>query len=333
MKKILFPIILALFLAACGNGDNADDGSSAENGALEEITFVLDWTPNTNHTGIYAAQAEGYYEERGLDVNIVLPGEAGAEQTVATGNGDFGISAQENVTQARLQGVDIVSLAAIIQDNTSVLASPEEYGLETPSDLEGQTYGGYGSPIEEETIASIMQADGADISEVDILNIGDTDFFTAVQRDVDFAWIYYGWTGIEAELRDFPLNTIDFTEYSDALNFYTPVLMTNQNLIDSDPETVRAFTEATAEGYQFAMEQPEAAAEHLIEAEPDLDPELVRASQEWLVDVYQGDAPYWGYQAQDVWQNYSDWMYENELIESELDVEQAYTNEFLPGAE
>ncbi|MFC3420081.1 ABC transporter substrate-binding protein [Salinicoccus hispanicus] len=330
MKKVLLPIILALFLSACGSDDS---GSSTETEALQEITFVLDWTPNTNHTGIYAAQAEGFYEERGLDVNIVLPGEAGAEQTVATGNGDFGISAQENVTQARLQGVDIVSLAAIIQDNTSVLASPEEHGLETPSDLEGQTYGGYGSPIEEETIASLMQADDADISEVDILNIGDTDFFTAVQRDVDFAWIYYGWTGVEAELRDFPLNTIDFTEYSEALNFYTPVLITNQNLIDSDPETVEAFTAATAEGYQFAMEQPESAAEHLIEAEPDLDPELVRASQEWLVDVYQSDAQYWGHQSQDVWQNYSDWMYENELIESELDVEAAFTNEFLPGAE
>lgn len=330
MKKVIFPIMLALFLAACGS--DADD-SASDTEALQEITFVLDWTPNTNHTGIYAAQAEGFYEAHGLDVNIVLPGEAGAEQTVATGNGDFGISAQENVTQARLQGVDIVSLAAIIQDNTSVLASPEEYGLEAPSDLEGQTYGGYGSPIEEATIASLMQADDSDINEVDILNIGDTDFFTAVQRDVDFAWIYYGWTGVEAELRDFPLNTIDFTEYSQALNFYTPVLITNEGLIESDPETVQAFTEATAEGYQFAIESPDLAAEHLIEAEPDLDPELVRASQEWLADVYQSDAPYWGHQEQDVWQNYSDWMFENELIESELDVEAAFTNEFLPGSE
>ncbi|GAB3063503.1 ABC transporter substrate-binding protein [Salinicoccus sesuvii] len=330
MKKVLFPVMLAIFLSACGS-DAGDDASDTE--ALREITFVLDWTPNTNHTGIYAAQAEGFYEAHGLDVNIVLPGEAGAEQTVATGNGDFGISAQENVTQARLQGVDIVSLAAIIQDNTSVLASPEEKDLETPADLEGQTYGGYGSPIEEATIASIMQADGADIGEVNNLNIGDTDFFTAVQRDVDFTWIYYGWTGVEAELRDFPLNTIDFTEYSEALNFYTPVLITNEGLIESDPEIVEAFTEATAEGYQFAIESPEAAAEHLIEAEPDLDPDLVRASQEWLADVYQSDAPYWGHQEPEVWQNYSDWMFENELIESELDVEAAFTNEFLPGHE
>ncbi|OZT76915.1 ABC transporter substrate-binding protein [Salinicoccus roseus] len=330
MKKLLSIFIPLLLLAACGgNGD----GGQTEDDGLTEVTFVLDWTPNTNHTGIYAAQAEGYYEEAGLDVEIILPGEAGAEQTVATGNGDFGISAQENVTQARLQDVSIVSLAAIIQDNTSVLASPEEYGLETPSDLEGHTYGGYGSPIEEETIASIMQADDADIENVDIINIGDTDFFTAVQRDVDFAWIYYGWTGVEAELRDFPLNTIDFTEYSDALNFYTPVLITNEEMIENDAETVEAFTEATAKGYQLAMDDPETAAQHLLDAEPDLDEELVMASQEWLTDVYQGDAPYWGHQERDVWENYMNWMYESGLIESELDVDQAFTNEYLPGGE
>ncbi|WP_411843806.1 ABC transporter substrate-binding protein [Salinicoccus sp. HZC-1] len=330
MKKIPFPIVLALLLAACAG---EDAGESADTEELTDVTFVLDWTPNTNHTGIYAAQAEGYYEEHGLDVEIVLPGEAGAEQTVAAGNGDFGISAQENVTQARLQDVPIVSLAAIIQDNTSYLASPEEYGLETPSDLEGHTYGGYGSPIEEETIASIMQADDADIDEVDILNIGDTDFFSAVQRDVDFAWIYYGWTGVEAELRGMPLNIIDFTDYSEALNFYTPVLITNEDLIENDPELVEAFTRATAEGYQLAMDNPEQAAQHLIDAEPDLDEELVMASQDWLADVYQSDAPYWGYQDREVWQNYMAWMYENGLIESELDVDQAFTNEFLPGAD
>lgn len=327
MRRMFYSMIAILFLSACGGGE--DTGSTGEDG-LKDVTFVLDWTPNTNHTGVYAAKAEGYYEEQGLDVEIVLPGEAGAEQTVATGNGDFGISAQENVTQSRLQGVSIVSIAAIIQDNTSYLASPKEYGLETPADLEGHTYGGYGSPIEEETIASIMKADGADIDEVDILNIGETDFFTAVQRDVDFAWIYYGWTGVEAELRDFPLNTISFTEYSDALNFYTPVMITNEKLIEEDPEMVEAFTEATAKGYQLAMDKPEQAAQHLIDAEPDLDEELVMASQKWLTDVYQGDAPYWGHQERDVWQNYMAWMYENELIDSELDVDAAYTNDFLP---
>ncbi len=329
MRRMFYSMVAILFLSACGGGE--DTGSTGEDG-LKDVTFVLDWTPNTNHTGIYAAKAEGYYEEQGLDVEIVLPGEAGAEQTVATGNGDFGISAQENVTQSRLQGVSIVSLAAIIQDNTSYLASPKEYDLETPADLEGQTYGGYGSPIEEETIASIMKADGADISEVDILNIGETDFFTAVQRDVDFAWIYYGWTGVEAELRDFPLNTISFTEYSDALNFYTPVMITNEKLIEEDPEMVEAFTKATAKGYQLAMDEPEQAAQHLIDTEPDLDEELVIASQKWLTDVYQGDAPYWGHQERDVWQNYMAWMYENELIDSELDVDAAYTNDFLPGS-
>ena len=291
---------------------------------------VLDWTPNTNHTGLYVAKNQGYYEEEGLDVEIIQPGQAGADQMVAGGNAQFGVSYQEQVTLARIQDVPIVSIAAVIQHNTSGFASPVSKNIKTPKDFEGKKYGGWGSPVEKAVLESLMNTVGADINKLEIVNVGNTDFFTAVQRDVDFFWIYYGWTGVEAELRNEEINMIYLTDYSEKLDYYTPVLITSEKMIADDPETVEAFMRATAKGYQFAIDNPDQAAEILISMEPDLDAELVKASQQWLSPRYQDDAPRWGEQKREVWQNYADWMLEHNLLEKALDVDAAFTNEFLP---
>ena len=143
---------------------------------LKKITVVLDWTPNTNHTGLYVAKDQGYYEEEGLDVEIIMPGESGADQLVASGKADFGVSYQESITQARIQDVPIVSIAAVIQHNTSGFASPVEKNIISPKDFEGKKYGGWGSPIEESVIASLMKQENANPEEVSIINIGEYRF-------------------------------------------------------------------------------------------------------------------------------------------------------------
>ncbi|MGJ9385862.1 ABC transporter substrate-binding protein [Salipaludibacillus sp. CF4.18] len=343
MKKQLFSIFTILFvMTACGNTNEApsEENVSDENQAngqneqqteeLEEIAMVLDWTPNTNHTGLYVAQAEGYFEEEGLDVEISLPGESGADQVVASGQSDFGISAQETITEARIQDIPIVSIAAVIQHNTSGFASPADKNITSPADYAGKTYGGWGAPVEEAVIDSLMRQEDADVEDLEIVNMGNTDFFTAIERDVDFAWIYYAWDGVQAELRDIDLNMQYLTDYSEDLDYYTPVITTNESMIEENPETVEAFMAAVSKGYEYAIENPEEAADILIEAVPDLDAELVQASQAWLSPKYQDDAEKWGIQDQEIWENYSNWMYENELIETELDAENAFTNDFLP---
>ena len=331
MKKILIVLVAFIFFATGCGAEPENDSALSNSGDLEEVTVVLDWTPNTNHTGLYVAEHEGYFAEESLDVEILLPGEATPEQLVASGQADFGISYQENVTYARTQDVPIVSIAAIIQHNTSGFASLKEAGIEKPKDFEGKVYGGWGSPIEEAVMDTIMRIDGADIDQVEYVNIGNTDFFTAVERgDIDFAWIYYGWTGIEAELRDIALNMIYLNEYSDALDYYTPVIITSEKMIAEKEQTVRNFLKAVAKGYQFAIEKPDEAAEILSEAVPELDKDLVKKSQEWLAPRYQDDAPRWGEQKLEIWENFARWMEEHGLLEKTLDSEKAFTNEFLP---
>jgi len=340
-KTALAALIAAtLFMAGCGGkGGAAEGGAPATSasspassaGALTEVKVVLDWTPNTNHTGLYVARDKGFWEERGLKVEIVLPPETGASQMVASGAAEFGVSYQEELTLGRENGVPLVSLAAIIQHNTSGFASAKEKNITRPADFEGKTYAGWGSPVEEAVIGTLMKMDGADISKVKMINTGTGgDFFTSIKRDIDFAWIYYGWTGVEAELRDVDLNVVWLTDYDSRLDYYTPLLATSEKMIAEKPDIVRAFVEGAAEGYRFAIEHPEEAAELLLQAVPELDADLVRASQKWLSPRYQADAPRWGEQKREVWEGYAQWLIEHGIMKKELDYDAMFTNEFLP---
>lgn len=330
MKKVLVFLLAAFLLVGCSNNSGNEGEKKGKKEELKKVSVVLDWTPNTNHTGLYVAKEKGYFKEQGLDVEIIMPGEAGADQLVASGKADFGIGYQEGLTQARAQGVPLVSLAAIIQHNTSGFAAPVNKNIKSPKDFEGKKYGGYGSPVEEAIMKAIMEKENADVKKVDILNLGDTDYFTAVKRDIDFAWIYYAWTGIEAELRGEKLDMLYVKDYSDKLDYYTPILTTSEKMIAKDPDTVKAFVHAVSKGYEFAIDNPSEAADILIKEVPDLDPELVKKSQEWLAPRYKDDAKRWGEQKLDVWKNYSDWMTENKLLEGKFDPKAAFTNEYLP---
>lgn len=333
MKRFVTMMLIALLsiiLVACGSENTEKQNEQVKSDTEDKkVSLFLDWTPNTNHTGIYVAKEKGFYEELGLDVEVLLPGEVSAEQLVATNKGEFGISFQTEVTQARAQDLPVVSIAAIIQHDTSGYASPIDKGIESPKDFAGNVYGAYGSLLEESMIDLVMSRDGADKKDVDIVQLGNSDFFIATQKDIDFVSIFYAWTGIEAEIRDVELNFIQKTDYADELDTYSPVIVTSEKLIDEDPETVQAFVEATLRGYEFAIEKPAEAAEILIAAEPDLDPELVKRSQEWLSPRYRDDAEKWGIQDSGRWEAFAKFMFENGIIEKEIDATEAFTNEFI----
>ncbi len=359
MKRTLV-LVLTAFLAACGTTgpagqadpptapaataapDVAAPTAAAPNAAapteqlnakvVSDVTVGLDWTPNTNHTGLYVARDKGYYREAALNVEIVQAQEGGTvEQLVAAGRLDFGISYQEGVTQARVEGLPIVSVAAVIQHNTSGFASRADLGIKTPKDFEGKKYGAYGSPVERAVIQGLMECAGADVEKVEFVDIGSTDFFVATERgDVDFAWIFQGWTGMEAEGRGVALNTVMMNGLNCVPDYYTPVLITSEKLIAERPGLVRDVVQATAQGYLYAIDSPDEAADLLLAAAPELDADLVRRSQRYLATQYQAEAPRWGEQKQEIWRGYAQWMADRQLIASMIEPEKAFTNQFLP---
>ncbi len=299
---------------------------------LQKITFVLDWTPNTNHTGIYVAKVKGFFEEEGLDVSIIQPGESSADQLVAANAAQFGISYQEGVTFARSSGIPLVSIAAVIQHNTSGFGSLKAKGITSAKDFEGRKYGGWGSEVEAAMVKQVVKEAGGDPEKVEILTTGTLDFLTASETNqIDFAWIFEGWDYINATNKGAEINYISLRELSDIFDYYTPVIVTNEDNIAKNPELVDKFMRATQKGYKFAIENADEAAECLLQQAPELDRELVLKSQKYLASKYQDDAPYWGMQKKEVWERYMNWLYENKFIESTIEIEKGFTNEFLQG--
>ena len=332
MKKRLLIVLLLImpmtFLGCTGIG-------ATETPTLQEgisITLMLDWVPNTNHTGIFVAQKMGYFQENGLEVEIIQPGEVYAEQAVSGGAADFGVSFQEQVTLARADGVPIVSIAAIIQHNTSGFASRSELGVESPLDWEGLRYGSYGSPFEEPTLRVLMECDGGHFDQLDIVDTGFADPLALLDEEqIDLAWIFYAWQGIQANLEGIDLDIIMMDEWFDCIpDYYTPLFITSEQTIQDRPEVVSSFLDAISRGYNYAIDHPDEAASILLEAAPELNENLVHNSQVWISPRYQADAPRWGEQKLSVWEGYSNWMAEHGIIPEPIDANSAFSNQFLP---
>lgn len=334
-KKILSLALVGLLaiagLSACSGENNAS--KSGEGDKLEKVTLVLDYTPNTNHTGIYLAKEKGYYKDQGIDLEIIQPSDSDSVTLVASDKAQFGVSYQEDVTYALTREKDplpVKAIATIIQHNTSGFAAPVEKNIKTAKDFEGKTYGGWGSPSEEAIIKLAMEKQGADFNKLKRVDIGKDDYFTATKKNIDFAWIFDAWTGVEARLKNIKLDYIPIKDIDPALDYYTPILITNNKTIKENPELVKKFMAATSKGYEEAIKDPSGAADILSKAVPELDKNLVKTSQEYLAKLYKDDAQKWGQMKAEVWKNYAKFMQDNGLIKKALNVDEAFTNEFLP---
>lgn len=299
-------------------------------GAQRKMTIMLDWVPNTNHTGIFVALEKGYYKDAGLDVEVLEQSQGlPVEQLVAAGKVDFGISSQEWATSAMAEGLPIVSVAAIIQHNTTAYVSLKKAGLTRARDFQGKRYASWGLPLEKAMISDVVRSDSGDPSKLRELIIGSVDLLSILGRDVDIAWIFMGWQGIEARQRGIELNAVMLRDIPSIPDYYTPIIIASRSTVDARGKDSLSFMAATAKGYTFAAENPAEAAKVLIKRSPEINQKLAAESQVWLSPRYIEDAAVWGIQNASVWKGLYDWMVGHGLVASGLDSGRFFTNGLL----
>ncbi|MBP3911976.1 MAG: ABC transporter substrate-binding protein [Niameybacter sp.] len=324
MKRKLMSMLMAGLLAFGMVGCSA---SKADN----NVTVVLDWVPNTNHTGLYVALEKGFYKDLGLNVEIMQPPEGGALSLVAAGKAEFAVSFQEEIGPALTSEnpLPVVAVASIIDHNVSGIISLKEKGIDSPSKLEGKRYASWDTPFERAILTNIVEGDGGDFSKVELIPNTVTDVISALQTDIDAVWVYYGWDGIATELAGLDTNYIAFRDINPVFDFYTPVLASGTKYLEENEEEAKKFLEATAKGYEYAIANPEEAAEILVKHAPEVDLELAKASQAFLANEYQAEKASWGTIDETRWTTFYDWMYEEGLIGADLG-SQGFTNAYLP---
>lgn len=337
MKKfmaVMLSACMAFSLCACGNTAterNSDATAEKSTKNSQKITMVLDWTPNTNHTGIYVAQEKGYFKEAGLDVSVIQPPDNGATDLVASGGAEFGIDFQDTLAAAFSSDspLPVTAVAAILQHNTSGLISLKKKGIDSPGKLEGHSYATWDSPIEQSVLKNVVEKDGGDFSRVKLISTYVEDIVAALHADIESVWIYYGWDGVKCDMEGLSTNFLPFADMNPTFDYYSPVIIGNNDFMKKNPDTTKAFLSAVKKGYEYAAGNPSDAADILLKAVPELDEKLVQKSQEYLSKQYIADAAQWGEIDADRWNGFYQWLNENKLVDNALDENAGFTMDYL----
>jgi ABC-type nitrate/sulfonate/bicarbonate transport system substrate-binding protein len=302
--------VLAVLLAGCAGTGGA--GGAVAPGP-QTIRIALDWTPNTNHTGLYVAQQEGWFRDAGLDVQFLPYNNTSPDTLVSAGAAEFGISFQDSFTFSKAAGADITSVMAVLQHwATRIAVRADRADINSPKDLDGKTYGGFGGPGEEPKMQAVIR-DAGGRGEFTTVVLGTSAYEALYNGQVDFTEPFMAWEGIEAELHGQPLKTFAYTDYGfpDA---YNVLLIGNSPWLQAHPDLAAKFVQAAQRGYQLAADDPDRAGQLLMEANPGVftEPELVRRSQQMLAEQYLRDASgKVGQQTLEKWARFSGWVFDS----------------------
>jgi ABC-type nitrate/sulfonate/bicarbonate transport system substrate-binding protein len=307
MARFLVALLAAVSLVLAGC--SGDTGS-------RPIRIALDWTPNTNHTGLHVAQMEGYFAEAGLDVELLPYNSTSPDTLVSAGAAEFGISFQDSFTFSKAAGADITSVMAILQHwATEIAVRADRADIVTPADLDGAVYGGFGAAYEVPKMRAVIQ-DAGGSGEFTNVVLGTQAYEALYAGEVDFTEPFVAWEGIEAELRGQPLKTFAYTDYGfpDA---YNVLLIGNSPWLAANPDAATAFVQAAQRGYQLAADDPARGAQLLMDANPGVfaEPELVTRSQDMLAAEFLRDGSgVVGPQTLDTWSGYSGFVFDSGVL-------------------
>lgn len=299
-------------LAGCG-------GSGAEPGAPKGATLVLDFTPNAVHSGIYAAAANGYYREAGVDLRVQAPGEStDAPKLLGAGKVAFAILDIHDLGIARERGIPLVGAMPIVQRPLAAVIARGAGPVRSPRDLEGQRVGVSGLPSDEAVVDSEVEADGGDPSKVDEVTIGFTAVPSLAAGKVAAATGFWNAEAVALRRQGVPIRVFKVDDFG-APPYPELVLTTSEKTLEKEPELVDAVVSATRRGYAFTEAHPQSALDDLLAANK----ELERADQEAQLKVLLPDLHPRPFNPA-VLQAWASWDLRHGLLERSLDPAEAF---------
>lgn len=321
-------LVVGLVLAGCGGTkSNLPQGADG----LTKVSLVLDWYPWANHSGLYLAQSRGYFKAEGLEVTIHPPSNPeDILKVVAAGTDQFGISYQTDVLAARSEGIPVKSVATIVQHPLNTIMFLKSAGITRPKDLEGKKVGVPGVPSDGPLLRTMMEADGADVSKVEQINVGFDLVPSLIGKKVDAViGAYEVHEATVAELQGQPVGALKVQDWG-VPDYYELIMVTSDTMIKQNPEVVRKFMNAVSKGYADAKNDQPAAIAALLAGYPDADKRVEEPGLAKLIPLWASGSGRFGEQTDARWQAYADWLRANKILEKEVKVQDCFTNEFLP---
>ncbi len=331
MKLLIAALACAAALAVAGCGEKHD---VLEPSGSKHVELMLDYFPNADHAGIYAAQAGGDFAQAGLDVEIHQPPDPAAPiKQVAAGRVDLAISYEPEVLRARDQGLKVVSVAALVQKPLTSIISLPKAKIAKPADLKGKTIGTAGIDYQEAYLKTILADAAVNPSTVKVRNVGFGFNPALIAGKIDAALgAFWNYEGVDLRLRGKRPRIIRIEE-AGVPTYNELVLVANEDALKRDADKIRAFIGAISRGTRDLRRDPSNAIEGLLKANPDLDPRLQRASVRVTLPLFfPPEGQPFGWQDPAQWDAFSAWMKENQLLENPPDPRSSFDNDLLPGA-
>jgi ABC-type nitrate/sulfonate/bicarbonate transport system substrate-binding protein len=279
VAAFLFAVIVAGILSF---STRAAQGAGARSN-LTTVRLALDWTPNTDHTGFFVAQSLGYYQQAGLNVQILPYGSTSTSVLVNTGKAECGINHENLMSVAVLSGIKEQSIMAISEHQTAAYVTLANSKFKKPSDFDGSTYGGFGSPGDEQQMLTFVKSNGGK-GNVKYVNLNTGALAAVIHKKVDFADVFQQWEVIQAQLQGVKLRVFPLRDYG-IPDSYGTLLACGTAWLQSQPDVAKRFVAASVRGWQYSIKNPVAAAKLVVKSAPGVFPnaKLMILSQQYLV--------------------------------------------------
>jgi NitT/TauT family transport system substrate-binding protein len=268
VKKMLHTILIAAAVAI----------ATARADAADKVTFALQWIPNGNHFGVFAAKEEGFYSDAGLDVDIERGfGSGDTAKRVATGNADIGIADAGSVILGRSNGEKVKFVATFYEKSPDAIFFLKNTGIEKPKDLEGKTIGGAAGEAGEKLIPLFAAKAGFDSSKLTVVDMAPSaKYGSLVAKTVDSLIGFVNEAPpvvAAAKKTGYEVGRFVFADYG--IDYYSLGIIASDKTIAERPDVLKRFVAATMKGYVWALKNPDKAADDFAKNFPETSRALV----------------------------------------------------------